>query len=167
MFAVTWPWAKPKDNYYVLAGFIFLCQAAGVIGTVWTISNIPTWYAYLHKPPFSPPNWLFGPVWLTLYTCMGIAAYLIWRKYQFGKKAQDFWRNFWIQLILNALWTPVFFGLHAIGFAYWIIIAMDFFIYQTMRTAYSKSPAAAYLLLPYFAWVTFASLLNFAIAVLN
>lgn len=164
---VNWPWARPKDNYLVLAGFILASELSGIIGAVFTVSAIPTWYMYLTKPTFSPPNWLFGPVWTLLYALMGAAAYMVWRQYRFGKKSYAFWFNFVVQLILNFLWTPLFFGLHWVAVAMTEILVMWYFIFQTIRIACRLEVRAAYLLVPYLAWVTFASLLNLAILMLN
>ncbi len=164
---ITWPWSKPKDNYFVLIGSIVAAQAAGAIGSIFTFSAITDWYIYLNKPIFSPPNWVFGPVWTLLYTLMGISAYLVWRKYQFGKKAQGFWHVYAAQLILNALWSVLFFGLKFTGLALVEILAMWYFIARSIQEGKKLSPWSAYLLYPYLAWVTFASILNLAIWLLN
>ncbi len=163
----TWPWNKPKDNYWFLLLFIVLAQAAGLLGSLFTFSAIPTWYATLEKPLFSPPNYLFGPVWTTLYTLMGISAYLIYRRYQFGKKAQPFWQVYWTQLILNSMWSILFFGFKSPLFAFLEIIILWYYIYRTLRTSYPLNHLASFLLYPYLAWVSFASLLNLAILILN
>lgn len=163
----TWPWNKPKDNYWFLLLFILLAQSAGLLGSLFTFSAIPTWYATLNKPFFSPPNYLFGPVWTTLYALMGISAYLIYRRYQFGKKAKIFWQFYWTQLILNSLWSILFFGFKSPLFAFLEIIILWYYIYHTLREARALNHLAAYLLYPYLAWVSFASLLNLAILILN
>ena len=100
-----------KQNIIRLIVALILCQAAGIIGSVFTVSAIKDWYMFLEKPFFSPPNWLFGPVWLTLYTLMGVALYLIWRKKGQDKKRQWASRFFLIHLFFNALWSILFFGL--------------------------------------------------------
>jgi tryptophan-rich sensory protein len=164
---INWPWSKPKDNYFVLIGFIIAAQAAGGLGSLFTFSSIPTWYAYLNKPFFSPPNWLFGPVWTLLYTFMAIAAYLVWRRVQFGKKGRAFWHVYWTQLVLNTLWSIIFFGLKFAGLAFIEILAMWYFIVRCIQESKKIEPWASYLLYPYLAWVSFASLLNLAIWVLN
>ncbi len=164
---INWPWSKPKDNYFVLIGFIIAAQAAGGIGSLFTFSSIPTWYAYLNKPFFSPPNWLFGPVWTLLYTFMAIAAYLVWRRVQFNKKGHAFWHVYWTQLILNTLWSILFFGLKFTGLAFIEIIAMWYFILRSIEEGAKIDKWSAYLLYPYLAWVSFASLLNLAIWFLN
>lgn len=161
------PWNKPKDNYWFLLLFIVLAQSAGLLGSLFTFSAIPTWYATLEKPFFSPPNYLFGPVWTTLYTLMGISAYLIYRRYQFGKKAKLFWQVYWTQLILNTLWSILFFGFKEPGLAFVEIGALWYFIVRTIQEAKKLNNPAMYLLYPYLAWVSFASLLNLAIYLLN
>lgn len=161
------PWAKPKDNYFVLLAFIVLSQAAGLVGTIFTIPSIPAWYAGLNKPLFSPPNYLFGPVWTLLYLLIGISAYLVWRRYRFGKKAKAFWQAFLTQLVLNAVWSPAFFGLRSPGLGLLIILPMWYYILLTIRAGSRLVPWSAYLLYPYLAWVSFATLLNAAIAYLN
>lgn len=164
---LTLPWAKPKDNYLVLIGFVLLAQAAGLLGTIFTIPSIPTWYATLNKPFFSPPNWLFGPVWTLLYLLIGISAYLIWRKHRFGSKSRPFWQAYFIQLALNSVWSPIFFGLRSPGLALIIIVPMWYFIFRTIRAGDKLIKWSAYLLYPYLAWVSFATLLNLAILMLN
>lgn len=161
------PWNKPKDNYWFLLLFIILAQSAGFLGSLFTFSAIPTWYATLEKPFFSPPNYLFGPVWTTLYTLMGISAYLVYRRYQFGKKAKLFWQVYWTQLILNTLWSILFFGFKEPGLAFVEIGALWYFIVRTIQEAKRLNKTAMYLLYPYLAWVSFASLLNLAIYLLN
>ena len=164
---ITWPWSRPKDNYWMLILSIAVAQLAGGIGSLFTFSAITNWYLYLNKPFFSPPNWVFGPVWTLLYTFMGISAYLVWRKYQFGKKARSFWHVYASQLILNALWSILFFGLKFTGLAFIEILAMCYFIARSIQEGEKLSPWSAYLLYPYIAWVTFASFLNLSIWLLN
>lgn len=161
------PWSKPKDNYFVLLASILLAQAAGGLGSLFTFSAIPTWYVTLNKPFFSPPNWVFGPVWTLLYTLMGISAYLVWRQVQFNKKSLPFWHVYATQLILNTLWSILFFGFKLPGLAFIEILAMWYFIVRTIQEGKKIVPWSAYLLYPYLAWVSFASLLNLAIYLLN
>ncbi len=157
---------KQKNIIYFIVAFI-LCQGTGIIGSVFTISAIPDWYAGLTKPSFSPPNWLFGPVWLTLYTLMGIALYLIWQKKGQDKKRQLVSRLFLVHLFFNALWSILFFGLKNpllglldITVLWLMIVILTVKFWQTER-------AAGLLLVPYLLWVSFASLLNFFIWRLN
>lgn len=164
---VNWPWAKPRDNFLVLLGFILGIELLGISGTVFTIPAIPTWYATLNQPPFAPPNWLFGPVWTVLYALLGVSAYLVWRQYRFNKQALRFWYYFTLQLILNLLWTPLFFGLQWVAVAAAEILVLWYFIYLTIKEGCRLSVWSSYLLVPYLAWVTFASLLNLSILILN
>ncbi len=150
-----------------IAGAIILCESAGILGSVFTASQIQSWYlTVLIRPSFSPPNWLFGPVWTILYALMGIALYLVWQK----KRNQE-WRAaltlFFVQLFLNAIWTPIFFGLHELGIAFGVIIAMWCSIVMTIILFYRQKKLAGYLLIPYLLWVSFASVLNGTIWYLN
>ncbi len=146
---------------------ILVCQLAGLIGSIFTGPSITTWYATLTKPAFSPPNWLFAPVWTILYLLMGIAAFLIWRKgfdHSHIKKALTL---FAVQLILNILWSPAFFGLRSPIFGLIVIIALWFTILLTIRIFLKLSMIAGFLLIPYILWVSFAAILNFSILILN
>lgn len=163
-----WPWNKPKDNYWVLAGSILLANLAGLIGSIFTFSAIPNWYAYLNKPTFSPPNWLFGPVWTVLYILMGISLYLIWRRPSKLISRKHFIQLYFVQLVLNCSWSLIFFGAKELLFALVVLIFMWVCIIQCIRAAFElKNYPAAYLLMPYLAWVTFAGLLNASILLLN
>lgn len=148
-------------------GAILLCESAGILGSVFTASQIQSWYlTVLIRPSFSPPNWLFGPVWTILYALMGISLFLVWelKKSQERKKALGV---FFLQLALNALWTPIFFGLHATGVAFAVILTMWCAIIWNIILFYRLKKVAAYLLVPYLLWVSFASVLNGAIWILN
>lgn len=146
---------------------IVISELAGIIGSIFTFNAIPTWYATLNKPAFSPPNWLFGPVWTTLYLLMGISLFLVLRKGFKKKGVRAASIIFGIQLMLNALWSIIFFGLGNIGFAFFWILLLWFFILLTMIEFYRISKPASFLLLPYILWVSFASALNFAVWMLN
>jgi benzodiazapine receptor len=150
---------------------MIFCFSAAALGSLFTMSQIASWYATLNKPLFSPPNWIFGPVWTILYILMAIALYLVWTT-NVKKKSNVIVRKngllyFIIQLILNSLWSIVFFGLHAPMVAFIIIIALWMFIFLTMRNFSVVSKTAGQLLVPYLTWVSFASILNFAIVALN
>lgn len=134
---------------------------------IFTFSAIPTWYATLNKPVFGPPNYLFAPVWTLLYILMGISLYLVWKKGLKTKIVSDALYLFGIQLILNAIWSPVFFGAKNILLALIIIIAMWIYIVKTISIFGKINKTAAYLLYPYIAWVSFAAILNFSIWLLN
>ena len=146
---------------------VLICFLAGGIGTLFTVSAIPTWYATLNKPFFSPPNWLFGPAWTTLYMLMGISAATIWQKGIKNKKIKDAIYLFGIQLGLNAIWSPVFFGAKNLLLALVIIILMWIYILKTILAFRKIDKIASYLLYPYIAWVSFATVLNFAVWLLN
>lgn len=155
------------NKYFRLLLSIIICELVGLIGTPFTISAIQSWYVYLNKPFFSPPNWIFGPVWTTLYALMGISAYLIWSKGFKNKKVKKGLQFFGIQLGFNFIWSILFFGLHnpILGFLDIILLWISIFI--TIKKFYVISKPAAYLLIPYLAWVSFASLLNLSIILLN
>jgi tryptophan-rich sensory protein len=150
---------------YILA--IGICLGAGALGTIFTISSIPTWYAHLIKPPFSPPNYLFGPVWTILYVLMGISLALVWVKGVRTERAREALMLFGVQLFLNAIWSPIFFGAKDLTLSLIVIILMWFFIFKTILAFRKVNKTASYLLYPYIAWVSFASILNFAVWFLN
>lgn len=146
--------------------WVVLAQCVGILGSVFTFDSISTWYVTLAKPSFSPPNWVFGPAWVTLYALMGIAAWRIWeRRSQPGSMRAL--AAYGIQLGLNGIWTPVFFGLHNTQLALAIIIALWVMILVTIYRFASIDRVAAWLLVPYIAWVSFASVLNLYIVLLN
>ena len=138
----------------------------GSLGGIFTIAEIPNWYAGLNKPSFNPPNWLFGPVWTSLYTMMGVAFYLIWKQAETATRKKAI-LLFIIQFVLNFFWSIIFFSLHSIGAALIEIIVMWIFILLTIIQFSKLSKPAAWLLVPYIAWVSFASLLTASIWKLN
>ena len=144
---------------------ITICEIVGITGSVFTIQAIPTWYITLQKPSFSPPNWLFGPVWTLLYFLMGISIYLILTSKAKNKKQAV--NVFALQLVLNFLWTPVFFGLRNPLLGLIIIIALWLSIILTIKQFLKIKRWAGYLLIPYLAWVSFATVLNLSIYLLN
>jgi len=150
-----------------LAVSILSCLLAGFIGSAATTPSIPTWYASLQKPAFNPPNWIFAPVWTTLFIMMGVAAFLVWDKGLENKKVRISLGIFGLQLLLNVLWSILFFGLQSPLYAFIDIIMLWASILATIIYFYRISAAAAYLLIPYILWVSFASLLNLSIAMLN
>lgn len=162
----------PK-NIKLLIGTIALCEAVGLIGSIFTVPAIPTWYATLVKPSFAPPNYLFGPVWTTLYALMGISVYLVIsnKRQETSDKKQvtkiKAVNIFAAQLTLNAIWSPVFFGLKDLLFALVIIIALLFSIFLTIREFGKINKTAGYLLYPYLVWVAFATILNYQLWILN
>lgn len=153
--------------YLKLITSIIICLAVGGISGYLTTSEITTWYSTLQKPSFNPPNYLFGPVWTILYILMAISFWLIWKS-----NASEALKNkaillFGIQLILNFFWSIIFFRFHQLGFAFVEIISMWIFILLSILAFYPISKPAAYLLMPYLCWVSFASVLNFSIWRLN
>lgn len=143
------------------------CELVGILGTPFTTAAIPTWYATLNKPFFAPPNWLFGPAWTLLYFLMGISFYLIWKQNAKSKKVQIAKKFFLVQLFLNFIWSPIFFGLRSPLLGLVVIIILWALIITTIYKFYPLSKWAAYLLIPYLLWVTFATTLNGAILLLN
>jgi len=144
---------------------IAICQFAGIIGSIFTAESVTTWYATLEKPVYSPPNWIFAPVWITLYFLMGISLYFIWTsKAKDNRKALTV---FGIQLILNALWSILFFGLQSPLYGFIDILFLLVGIILTILFSYKISVLAAVLLVPYLVWVGFATILNYNILLLN
>ncbi len=154
-------------NFFQALLAILLCQSAGIIGSFFTANKIQTWYDALQKPFFNPPGWIFGPVWFTLYCLMGISLYLLWQQRKTNPKANKAVVAFLIHLIFNATWSIVFFGLEMLGLAVLNILIILGFIIYLIKISYSINKTASYLLVPYLAWVSFATLLNIAILVLN
>ncbi|MGB3340737.1 MAG: TspO/MBR family protein [bacterium] len=146
---------------------IALCLGAGFMGSIFTTSNIPTWYASLVKPSFSPPNWLFGPVWTLLYILMGIAFAIIWRRYGVLRGAGFAMTVFLVQLVFNILWSTAFFALHSPLLGLIDIIILLLLIIVTIIYFSRISYIGAFLLIPYALWVSFATILNAAIYILN
>jgi tryptophan-rich sensory protein len=146
---------------------IAICQLAGLIGVVFTASAIPTWYSTLAKPALNPPNWIFGPVWTMLYSLMGIAAFLVWKKGWERTDVRKALSVFGVQLILNSAWSIVFFTLQSPAWALVNIMAMWLAIVWTMILFSKLSRTAMWLLVPYILWVSFATYLNYSILMLN
>lgn len=156
-----------KVNWSQLTIAILFCQAAGIFGTVFSTPTIPAWYMTLAKPAFTPPNWVFGPVWLLLYTLMGISLYLIWQHPGNGRDKAHGLMFFYIQLVLNAAWGMLFFGFRSPLIAFVDVVLLWVTVVVTMTYFRKVSTTAAGLLLPYIVWVSFAVILNFVIVVLN
>lgn len=146
---------------------IIICQFAGFIGSFFTNPSIPTWYATLEKPPFTPPNWLFAPVWITLFLLMGISAFLVWRKGLKELRIKTALSIFFIQLILNTLWSVIFFGFRAPLAGLIEIAVLWIAILLTILNFFKISKTAGILLIPYILWVSLAAVLNFSIWRLN
>ena len=178
------------NNAVKLFTSIIICELAGVIGSIFTVPQITYWYKALSKPSFNPPSWIFGPVWTILFILMGISLYLVWSKkwhvkneLRYKKKkawnslSQKFLSGTWqkvnivlifaTQLVLNVLWSFIFFGAHNPGVAFFELLMLWFAILFTIVNFYRISKAAAYLLIPYILWVSFAGILNYFLWMLN
>lgn len=146
-----------------LGGWLLACFAAAALGGFFMPGE---WYASLKKPTWNPPGWIFGPVWTTLYIMMSVSAWLVWKRGGFAAQLGPL-ALFLAQLALNALWTPLFFGLRQPGLAFAEILLLWLAITVTIVVFHRVSPAAAWLLAPYLAWVSFAAVLNFTLWRLN
>jgi tryptophan-rich sensory protein len=155
-----------KKIWCGLAISFFICFAASGIGAFSTTSQIDGWYATLNRPSYAPPNWVFGPVWTILYAMMSVAAWLVWKQ-ESSWKASVPLRIFAIQLVLNVLWSILFFGMQNPGAALMEIILLWVLILATIVLFYQRSKTAGYLLIPYFLWVSFACVLNYGFWSLN
>jgi tryptophan-rich sensory protein len=146
---------------------IIICQSAGIFGSLFTFEAVPDWYITLEKPFFAAPNWIFGPVWIILYFLMGVSLYIVWKDELKSKTRNVFFVVFAIQLILNALWSLLFFGLKSPLLGLIDILILDVMLVVTIFYAKRVSKYAAMLLIPYMVWIIIASVLNYAILVLN
>lgn len=160
-----------KINWLELFVFVIGSELLGSLGSIFTIPAISTWYANLNKPILTPPNWVFGPVWTTLFALMGIAAYLVFQKLNNKKSNKKQIKNalyfFGLQFIFNILWSFLFFGQKSMLLGLLDIIILWILILITMVKFYKVNKMAGYLLLPYLLWVTLASYLNFMVFLLN
>jgi len=178
------------NKYLKLFSCIIICELAGFLGSLFTTPAIGGWYKNLSKPFFSPPNWIFGPVWSVLFILMGVSLYLVWSekwvvRFQIGKIKKKLWNSFsqklwtgswsraniilifYLQLFLNILWSFLFFGMHSPVLAFFEILMLWCAIIFTIVNFYRVSKTAAYLLIPYIAWVSFATILNYLLWILN
>jgi len=155
-------------NGLKLALCILACLGVGALGSLYSVGrNLNDWYGQLNKPSFNPPGWVFAPVWTDLYILMGVAAFLVLRKGLDKRAVQVALVLFCLQLGLNALWSPLFFGLHRIGWALVDILALWLAIVATIWAFGRVTASAAVCLVPYLAWVSFASVLNASLWQLN
>lgn len=152
---------------FALVIAVVVCQMAGIVGAFFTTPAIPTWYMGLNKPSFNPPSWVFGPVWTILYTLMGISVYKIWLKGIKNKKVSFAIKLFGIHLILNSLWSIIFFGAKNLGLAFVEIVILWVLIIYVIKLFWKIEKLAGILLLPYLVWVSFATILNLSIWTLN
>ncbi len=155
-----------KDALKLFLSIIF-SLSAGAIGSFFTIDGVQNWYPALNKPWFTPPDWVFSPIWITLYVLMGVSLFLVWREGFDKKQVKKGVSVFAVQLVLNALWSILFFGLRSpllglIGIMFlWVAIAANIYFFRKV------SKKAAYLLIPYILWVSLALALNLSIYLLN
>ena len=149
----------------MLIVFFAVCLGAGGLGSFFTASSVRDWYPKLRKPAGTPPSWIFGPVWTTLYLLMAVSAWLVWREY--GRGALSALLIFFAQLALNIAWSGIFFGSRMPGVAFVEIVILWLAILFTIFVFYFLVPLAALLLVPYVLWVTYASYLNWGIWRLN
>jgi tryptophan-rich sensory protein len=153
-------------DWVVLLGSIVVCELAGIVPSILTAEDVATWYPTLAKPAFTPPSWVFGPVWTTLYLLMGVALYLVWRSDR-GRVRRVALAAFGVQLVLNAAWSLVFFGSREIFGGLVVIVALLAVILATMALFARIDRRAAALLVPYLLWVGFATALNYELWQLN
>ncbi len=147
---------------------VAICLAVGYLSSFVTQSSITTWYPEIKKPVFNPPNWIFAPVWTLLFILMGISAGMVWNKFETQKELVKKGMLFFaIQLLLNALWSYLFFGLNNVLLALIEIILLWLVIYETYHIFKQIDKKASYLLIPYLAWVGFATILTGSIFWLN
>jgi tryptophan-rich sensory protein len=155
--------SQTRGSLGILGLLILLTLGIGWMGSRATLPEIPTWYAQLNKPSFNPPNYLFGPVWSTLYLLMAISQWMVWKSNQ-NKLIKIF---FFFMLFSNALWSPVFFKYHQLG---WALVVLAFYLIVLgtwVRCLYQENKTAAYLQSPHVLWVSFATVLNASIYLLN
>lgn len=153
-----------RASYFVLAALLLLTLAVGWSGSLITTTQIPGWYAALDKPSWTPPNWLFGPVWTTLYVLIAVAGWRVADRQSAGHHAWGVW---WMQMALNAAWTPLFFGAHVTGVALVVILALLATVAWFIRATWRTDRIASLLFMPYLAWIGYASTLNAGIWWLN
>jgi tryptophan-rich sensory protein len=156
-----------RINLIRLVVSIVICQLAGVIGSVFTAESVSTWYVTLSKPVFTPPSWLFAPVWISLYALMGIALFLVWRKVGEVAGGGAAVAIFLVQLVLNASWSAAFFGARSPLAGLIVIVVLLIAILLTVMRFFKVSAAAGILLVPYLVWVSFATVLNASLYILN
>jgi len=161
------PGKKMDHQIWKLIVSIVICQGAGLIGSWFTSASIPTWYVTLQKPTFTPPGWFIGLIWIILYALMGISLYLIWGRGEIEPAATTALILFFIQLVLNVVWTYVFFGMKFPLGGMYAIVFLWIAIFITMIQFFSIDRIAGYLMVPYIVWVSFASVLNAFIVRLN
>ena len=152
-------------SFLALAFFVLASLSAGFIGSAFTMDSVNGWYATLARPSWTPPNWVFGPVWTTLYVLMGTAAFLVWRSKRLGKSLV-LWL-FLAHLLVNAFWSIAFFGMHELLLPVLVILLLLALIVLLMRLFWQYSHAATYLMVPYLLWTLYATTLSIGFLALN
>lgn len=158
---------KIKINWLKLVVSIVISEGVGLAGSIFTFQAIPTWYAALNKPPITPPNWFFAPIWTSLYFLMGIALYFVWNKGLGAKGSKLAITLFFIQLFLNFLWSFIFFGEKSLLFGAIEIVFLWYFILATTIEFRDIDRRAGYIMFPYLSWTTLATVLNISILWIN
>lgn len=161
---------SPGHVFKVIAqvlAFIAVCEGAGFIAGYATQSSVQTWYPTLNKPWFTPPDWVFAPVWTMLYALMGVGAFVVWRR-RVGQSVRRMALGlFVVQLLINVVWSITFFGMQSIGGGLFVILLLDVALFCTLWAFGLVSRLAAVLLVPYLAWTAYATALNAAIWWMN
>jgi benzodiazapine receptor len=165
--SVTTPSSGSGRSWWKLIVLLLIVCAVAATGAIVTVPKIGTWYAALHKPAFNPPAWVFAPVWVVLYGLMALAAWRVWEAPAAPSEKRGALAHFAVQLVLNALWPPVFFGLQRPVSGLILMLVLLAAVCTTVRRFYLIDPLAGSMLLPYLAWVAFATVLNAAIVGLN
>ncbi len=155
------------NNTIKLIIAIAIPLAVGATSGFFTVTGVESWFQTINKPSWNPPNWIFGPVWTTLYAMMGVALFLVWKSDSSDILKKTAFVLFAVQLILNFFWSFIFFDQHQIGWAVIEIIILWFFILLTIFAFGNISKLAAWLLVPYISWVSFATILNYTIWKIN
>ncbi len=158
--------AGTARQWLVLAGLLAASFLVAFVGGLSSTAGVDGWYAAADKPPWTPPNWLFGPVWTVLYTAMAVAAWLVWRRWGW-RDARPALLLYSGQLVLNAIWTPLFFGAEQLWLALAVIVALDVVLVLTVIAFFRRHRLAGALMVPYLAWAVYATTLNGGVAVLN
>lgn len=156
-----------KFQFFPFLISLLITLSIGFVASLFTRPEIAGWYSQLHKPSFTPPSWLFAPVWTTLYVMIAVAAYLVWKRRNDGLNYTRAAIVYFFQLLLNFSWSIVFFGMHHVLGAAFIIVLLWIFIIWNIKVFSNYSRVAAWLLVPYLLWVSFASALNIGIYLLN
>ncbi|MDJ0625296.1 MAG: TspO/MBR family protein [Candidatus Caenarcaniphilales bacterium] len=154
-----------KNKVLSLIGFVFVCQLAGLIGGLITSNSVDTWYSTLIRPSLTPPNWIFGPVWTILYALLGVSSWIIFQSESSWKKRAL--TAFFINILINVIWSFLFFGLQSTLLGFIWIIVLELSIIWVLVEFWRVSKLASFLMLPYFLWVSFASFVAFNIWWLN